>query len=302
MRPTLPAAGLAAFLAAAGTALSAHASCWVYFGTSATDARRGIYLSRLDEDSGALSPATRVADKSDSVFFAFSPDRRHLYGLAEVPGAAGRAEEAIETYAVDGATGRLEAVGEQVAGGPEACHISVDPSGRCVLTANYDGHYVEVFPVRADATVGPRSCLVRHSGSGPNRSRQESAHPHSINVDPTGRFAIVPCTPGVLERVLECGGALAPAARGDRRLAQQVPRLRHAAVVAERFESRNRLLGDARDLLGRRVRVGEDPEELALDQRTKLESPIGLGAGGGECLLERALGRLEGARLHQSDR
>jgi len=191
MHPTLSAIGLGALLAAAPASRAGEASCWVYFGTSATDARRGIYLSRLDEGSGALSPPARAADKSDSVFFAFSPDKRHLYALAEVPGPEGRPEEAVETYAVDAASGRLTGVGERVAGGPEACHISVDPSGRCILTANYDGHYVEVFPVMADATVGPRSCLVRHSGSGPNPSRQESAHPHSINVDPSGRFAVV---------------------------------------------------------------------------------------------------------------
>ena len=82
-----------------------------------------------------------------------------------------------------------------------------------------------------------------------------------------GRFASVPCTPGVLERVFERGRALAPAARVDRRLAQEVPRPRDAAVVAERLEGRNRLLRDARDLLRRRFRVREDPEELALDQR-----------------------------------
>lgn len=191
MHPTLLAAGFGALLALAPAARAGDASCWVYFGTSATDARRGIYLSRLDQESGALSAAVRVADKPDSVFFAFSLDKRHLYSLAEVPGPWGRPAEAIETYAVDAATGRLTGVGEQVAGGPESCHISVDPSGRCVLTANYDGHYVEVFPVLADSTVGPRSCIVRHKGSGPNRSRQESAHPHSINVDPSGRFAVV---------------------------------------------------------------------------------------------------------------
>jgi 6-phosphogluconolactonase len=50
---------------------------------------------------------------------------------------------------------------------------------------------VEVFPIRGDATVGERSCIIHHSGSGPDLSRQTSAHPHSINVDPTGRFAIV---------------------------------------------------------------------------------------------------------------
>jgi 6-phosphogluconolactonase len=32
---------------------------------------------------------------------------------------------------------------------------------------------------------------MRQAGSGPNLSRQLSAHPHSINVDPSGRFAIV---------------------------------------------------------------------------------------------------------------
>jgi 6-phosphogluconolactonase len=177
---------------AAGSAVRAgDASCWVYFGTSATDARRGIYLSKLDQDSGSLSPAVRVAEKPDSVFLAFAPDKRHVYSLAEAPGPGGGPVEAIETYAVDAATGRLTGAGERIAGGPESCHISVDPSGRCVLTANYSGHYAEVFPILADSTVGERSCIVRHSGSGPDRSRQESAHPHSINPDPSGRFAIV---------------------------------------------------------------------------------------------------------------
>lgn len=191
MHPTLAAVGLIALIGTAATLRAHEASCWVYFGTSATDARRGIYLSSLDQGTGALSPARKVADKSDSVFMAFSPDRKHLYALAEVRRFGMKPVEAIETYEVDAATGNLMNVGERVAGGSESCHISVDPSGRCVLTANYDGHYVEVFPISKDARVGARTCIVRHSGSGPNPTRQESAHPHSINVDPTRRFAIV---------------------------------------------------------------------------------------------------------------
>jgi 6-phosphogluconolactonase len=189
MHPTLAVVGLTLL----GTAVSVpplDASCWVYFGTSATDASRGIYRSSLDQATGSLSPAQRVADKSDSVFLAFSPDRKHVYGLAEVRRLGLYPVEAIETYAVDSATGDLTNVSERVAGGPESCHISVDPTGRCVLTADYDGHYVEVFPILPDSTVGTRSCIVRHSGSGPDLVRQESAHPHSINVDPSGRFAI----------------------------------------------------------------------------------------------------------------
>jgi 6-phosphogluconolactonase len=191
MHPTLAIVGFGALVGFAATARAADPSCWVYFGTSATDASRGIYLSRLDQSDGSLSAAVRAADKSNSVFFAFAPDRKHLYSLAEVPGPGGRPVEAIETYAVDAASGALTGAGERVALGTEGCHISVDPSGRCVLTANYGDQYVEVFPILGDSTVGERSCIVHHAGSGPNLPRQDTAHPHSVNVDPSGRFAIV---------------------------------------------------------------------------------------------------------------
>jgi 6-phosphogluconolactonase len=191
MNPTLSAAGLGVLMALAVPAQAEDPSCWVYFGTSDVDASRGIYVSRLDQQTGALSPANRVADKSDSVFLAFSPDHSRVYGLADIPRPGLKPLGAIETYAVDPATGRLSNIGERVSDGPEACHISVDPSGRCVLAANYNGHYVEVFPIQADTTVGPRTCLIRHSGTGPNAARQQEAHPHSANVDPADRFAVI---------------------------------------------------------------------------------------------------------------
>jgi 6-phosphogluconolactonase len=191
MNPTLAAVGLTALLGIAAAARADAPSCWVYFGTQGTGAAKGLYLSKLNQDTGALTPAVRVADKSNSVFIAFSPDRKHLYSLAEVPRLLGQPREAIETYEVDASTGALRNVGEQVVDGSEGCHISVDPSGRCVLTANYSDHYIEIFPIKADASVGERSHIIHHSGSGPDASRQESAHPHSINVDPTDRFAIV---------------------------------------------------------------------------------------------------------------
>jgi 6-phosphogluconolactonase len=191
MNPILKAAGLGVLVVLGVPAQAEAPSCWVYFGTQTTGANRGIYRAKLDQDTGSMSPAVRAADKPDSVFMAFSPDKSHLYGLAEVRSTGSRPREAIETYEVDAATGALKNIGERVVDGSEACHLSVDPSGRCILTANYGDHYVEVFPIGADATVGPRSCIVKHYGSGPNADRQESAHPHSINVDPSDRFAIV---------------------------------------------------------------------------------------------------------------
>jgi 6-phosphogluconolactonase len=244
MNPILAAVGLSAFFGMAAAARADAPSCWVYFGTQSTGADRGLYVSKLNQDTGFLTPAVRVADKPDSVFMAFSPDRKHLYSLAEVPRTLGRPREAIETYEVDAATGALRHVGERVVDGSEACHISVDPSGRCVLTANYDGQYVEVFPVLTDSTVGERSQIVRFSGSGPDLSRQQTAHPHSINVDPTDRFAIV-CDLGV-DRVYvyrldaaaaklsinDPGFATVPPGSGPRHFAFH-PDRKHAFVIDE---------------------------------------------------------------------
>jgi 6-phosphogluconolactonase len=191
MNPTLAALGFGAMIGLAATARAQAPSCWVYFGTSASDDKRGIYRSRLDQDTGSLTAPVKVADKADMQFMAFSPDKTHLYSLAEVHHDGSRPREAIETYAVEASTGELRHLAERVVDGSSGCHISVDPTGRFVLTANYGDQYVEVFPIGKDFKVGERSCIIHHSGSGPDKTRQESAHPHSINVDPTGRFAIV---------------------------------------------------------------------------------------------------------------
>ncbi len=177
-----PTASVCILFLAALSARAQDPGCWVYFGTSATDSARGIYRSGLDQATGRLGTP---------VFFVFSPDQTRLYALAEVPGPANRPREAIETYAVDRGTGDLRPLGERVSDGSEACHINIDPSGRCLLTTNYSDGYAEVFPIEPDGTVGPRSQKVMFAGSGPDRSRQLSAHPHSVNVDPTGRFAII---------------------------------------------------------------------------------------------------------------
>ena len=106
----------------------------------------------------------------------------------------------------------------------------------------------------------------------------------------------------MLERVFECGSALAPATSLDRRLAQEVPCLRHPGVVAKCLESRNRLLSDPCDLLRGRLRVREDPEERALYQRAQFELAVAVGTCEAEGFLERTLCGCERAGPHESNR
>ncbi|WP_159621402.1 lactonase family protein [Ruania rhizosphaerae] len=68
----------------------------------------------------------------------------------------------------------------QPTGGEVACHLSLHPSGRFVLVANYEGGNVSVFPLRADGTPERASHTERLVGSGPCSPRQDAAHPHMI--------------------------------------------------------------------------------------------------------------------------
>jgi 6-phosphogluconolactonase len=80
----------------------------------------------------------------------------------------------------------------QPTGDGEPCHIAVDPTGRCLFTAQYGTGSVCAFPLAEDGTIRPRSAFVRHTGSGPNLARQEGPHPHWVGTDPANRFLFVP--------------------------------------------------------------------------------------------------------------
>jgi 6-phosphogluconolactonase len=48
-----------------------------------------------------------------------------------------------------------------------------------------------VLPIAADGKLGPAVSVVRHQGSGADKSRQEGPHAHSMDLDPTGKRALV---------------------------------------------------------------------------------------------------------------
>ena len=72
-------------------------------------------------------------------------------------------------------------------------HLSIDPTGRWIVTANYSAGSVGVVPIEKDGTLGQRSELVALQGEpGPDGRRQSSSHPHDAVFDPSGRFIAVP--------------------------------------------------------------------------------------------------------------
>ncbi len=179
-----------------------------------------------------------VPDVVNPGFLVLDRTQRRLY-------AVNQRVETVSAFRIDPASGVPSLINAESTGGVNPAHLSVDPTGRWLITVNYTGGSAAVLPIRADGGLGTRTDLVAMTGPlGPHRTEQSMPHPHHCPFDPSGRFVIVPDKG--LDRVFvfrfdAASGRLLPAARpfgrarsgaGPRHV-EFHPSLRRAYVVNE---------------------------------------------------------------------
>lgn len=163
----------------------------VYIGTYTRGDSQGIYQMRLDLRTGALSEPVLAGKATNPSFVVLHPERDLLYAAGEVGEFEGQRSGAVNAFRVDPDSGQLTFLNAQPSGGGGTCHVSLDRTGRYVLAANYGGGSVSVLPLNEDGSLGEPTAFVQHEGSSVDSRRQSVPHAHSINIDPTNRFAIV---------------------------------------------------------------------------------------------------------------
>jgi len=167
--------------------------CFAYFGTYTGAASRGIYVARLDETTGRLSPAKLAAETESPSFLAVAPNRHALYAANEVDHFKDDVTDhggAITAFGLDPATGRLTFLNQVCSSGSAPCYVSVDPSGRVVFAANYGSGSVKAFHLATNGAIGAAGDCVPRTGHGVNPDRQTSPHAHFICTDPANRFVL----------------------------------------------------------------------------------------------------------------
>ena len=166
---------------------------YLYVGTytSSGSKSEGIYILRFDTRTGEIRPHKVVRGVEEPSFLAIDPAGKYLYAVNETLEYRGRKSGAVSSFAVAQKDGTLTFLNEQPSMGGAPCHVTTSRDGKFVLVANYMGGNVAVFPVARDGTLGPAVDVEQHSGSGPNKARQEAAHAHSIMLDQQGKYAFV---------------------------------------------------------------------------------------------------------------
>jgi len=155
---------------------------------------KGIYVSRFHPATGEVSHPELAAEIVNPSFLAVSPDQHFLYAVIEDPLSLGPEfdhESYVSAFAIDPASGKLRLLNTRPTGGTSTCYISVDKSGHYVLMANFGSSSVSVLRINEDGSLGEQTAFMKHIGHGRDPSFQSRAHPHSIDVSPDNRYAVV---------------------------------------------------------------------------------------------------------------
>ena len=164
-----------------------------FIGTYNNRGGEGVYVLELDRDHGTLTEARLAAKQSSASFLNIHPNRQYLYAVSEVETTDGKKGGGVSAYKIDPASGKLERINGEITRGGGPCHLVVDPTGtesadcelqrrQCRLPANQCRWLAQADQLFREA---PRA-----RASIPDRQKA-SPYAHSINVDPTGDYAIV---------------------------------------------------------------------------------------------------------------
>jgi 6-phosphogluconolactonase len=155
---------------------------------------KGIYVSRFQPATGAVSKPELAAEIVNPAFLAVHPNQKFLYVATEDPLSLGPDFDHasyVSSYAIDAKTGKLHLLNTLPTGGTSTCYLSIDKTGRYVLMANFGSSSVTVLRINDDGSLGEQTSFMKHVGKGKDPSFQSQAHPHSIDVSPDNRFVIV---------------------------------------------------------------------------------------------------------------
>jgi len=163
---------------------------------------RGIHVFQVDRASGALTPSGVYESGTSPSCLALSAAGTRLYSANETDRAGEGNEGTVSAFAVNGTNGQLALLNTVRSGGAGPTYVSLHPSGKFLLVANYFGGSVAVLPILPDGRLGAATDIKQDAGAvGPKKaanappgsfafSGHDRAHAHMIQADPSGRFVL----------------------------------------------------------------------------------------------------------------
>ena len=163
---------------------------YLLVGTYTSGKGEGIYVYSFDTKT-ADNSLISVAKSSNPSYLAVSPNKKIVYAANENADSTNEGiGGSVSAFAFK--NGFLTLINKQFSGGKHPCYVTVDNSGKWVFAGNYSSGTLAVFPVKTNGSIDAAKQIITHTGSGPNKDRQEAPHVHATVLSPDNNFLFVP--------------------------------------------------------------------------------------------------------------
>ncbi|KAA6315999.1 6-phosphogluconolactonase, partial [termite gut metagenome] len=149
-------------------------------GTYTAGTGKGICTFRFNTETGE-STLLAETEVSNATYLTLSADGKFVYAVSEHRDD----NAAVFAYTFDKKKGILHLLNSQPTEGGTPCYIIT--TGGNVLTANYSGGSISIFPLQEDGSLLPVS-LIPFTGSGLDEKHQASPHLHCVHLTPDGKY------------------------------------------------------------------------------------------------------------------
>ena len=136
------------------------------------DKGAGAGITVLDGDLITGQHSTATVPARSASWIARHPELPVLYAVEEA------ADGHVQAWSLAGGSPD-QPLGRSATGGAEPAHLTIDNSGRFLITANYSGGSISVHELGPDGSIGRQTDLVQHERHG-EHDRQAQAHPHMV--------------------------------------------------------------------------------------------------------------------------
>ncbi len=163
---------------------------------------RGIHLFQVNRETGEMTPAGVYELGTSPSCLVVNPAGTRLYSANETDRVGEHKEGTVSAFAINRADGQLKLLNTTGSGGAGPTFVSIHPSARFVLVANYFEGSVAVLPILSDGRLGAATDVKVDAGKiGPTKatnaprgsiaaSGHDRTHAHMIEADPSGRFVL----------------------------------------------------------------------------------------------------------------
>lgn len=160
----------------------------IYVATYSAVDGEGIFHADFDADTGSIGTFLPTGGITSPASIVPHPSGKYLYATSLIDDGQGQPTGAVVAFTVDPSSGDLTEIDRRTAGGTGPCYLACDPHGKLLVVANCGTATVGCFSLTDDGRFGESATVIQHKGESRNAEGKPQAH--SINVSPSGRFAV----------------------------------------------------------------------------------------------------------------